>query len=114
MTWLRVCRDDELPPRRAFTLDTAAGRIAVFRAEDGALFAIEDRCPHRGAALSQGVLYDMHKVACPDHGWTIDLTTGKVEAPECGEVRTFEVTAVDGEVLVALPGPPERGSLPDS
>ena len=103
MAWLRVCGDHELPPGRARTVETAAGRVAVFRAEDGALFAIEDRCPHRGAALSQGVLYDVHKVACPDHGWTIDLTSGKVELPERGAVRTFAVKTVDGEVLVALP-----------
>jgi len=103
MAWLRVCADDELPPGRGRALDTAAGRIAVFRAEDGALFAIEDRCPHRGGALSRGVLYDVYKVACPDHGWTIDLTTGKVELPERGEVRKFAVKTVDGEVLLALP-----------
>ena len=105
MAWLRVCGDDELAPGRARTLETAFGRIAVFRAGDGALFAIEDRCPHRGAALSQGVLYDVYKVACPDHGWSIDLRSGKVELPERGEVRTFAVKAVDGAVLVAIPLP---------
>jgi nitrite reductase (NADH) small subunit len=95
MAWLRVCSEEELPHGRARTLDTAGGRIAVFRAENGVLYAIEDRCPHRGAALSQGVLYDLCKVACPDHGWTIDLRSG--------EVRTFPVRTVDGEVFVSVP-----------
>jgi nitrite reductase [NAD(P)H] small subunit len=106
MAWLRICGDDELPRGRARTLETAAGRIAVFRAESGVLYAIEDRCPHRGAALSQGVLYDVCKVACSDHGWTIDLRTGEVEAPEQGEVKTFAVTLVDGGIFVSvsLPG----------
>ena len=63
---------------------------------------LEDRCPHRGAPLSQGVVYDVCKVACADHGWTIDLRSGAVEAPERGEVRTFPVRVVDGEVFVSI------------
>jgi nitrite reductase (NADH) small subunit len=105
MAWLRVCSEEELPHGRARTLDTAGGRIAVFRAENGVLYAIEDRCPHRGAALSRGVLYDLCKVACPDHGWTVDLRSGEVEAPERGEVRTFAVRTVDAEVFVSVPPP---------
>ena len=34
------------------------------------------------ATMCAGVVYDRCKVACPDHGWSIDLTTGTVEAPE--------------------------------
>ncbi len=108
MAWLRVCREDELLPGRAHTLDTAGGRLAVFRAEDGVVYAVEDRCPHRGARLSQGVVYDVCKVACPDHGWTIDLRSGAVEAPERGEVRTFPVRMVDGAVFVSVPSPGVR------
>jgi nitrite reductase [NAD(P)H] small subunit len=103
MVWLRICGEAELPPGRARTLETAAGRIAVFRAENGDLYAIEDRCPHRGAALSQGLLYDLCKVACRDHGWTIDLRTGEVEAPERGDVRTFAVRLVDAGIFVSVP-----------
>ena len=83
MAWLQVCSADALERGRVRTLETGLGRIAVFRAEDDALYAIEDRCPHRGAALSQGVLYDLCKLACPDHGWTIDLRNGEAEAPAC-------------------------------
>ena len=53
------------------------------------------RCP-------QGVVYDVCKVACSDHGWTVDLRSGAVEAPEQGEVRTFPVKLVDGEVFVSV------------
>jgi nitrite reductase (NADH) small subunit len=108
MVWLRVCGDDELPHGRVRTLDTPAGRVAVFRAEDGVLYAIEDRCPHRGAALSRGVLYDVCKVACLDHGWTIDLRTGEVEAPERGEVRAFAVALQERGIFVSVPMPGTR------
>ena len=102
MAWLRVCGEDELPSGRACTLDTSDGRVAVFRAENGVVYAVEDRCPHRGAPLSRGVVYDVCKLACSDHGWTIDLRSGAVEPPERGEVRTFRVKLVDGEVFIAI------------
>jgi nitrite reductase (NADH) small subunit len=102
VAWLRVCDEAELPHGRACALDTTVGRVAVFRGENGVVYALEDRCPHRGAPLSQGVIYDVCKVACADHGWTIDLRSGAVEAPERGEVRTFAVRVVDGEVFVSI------------
>lgn len=105
MGWLRVCAEEELPRGRALTRETPSGPIAVFRAENGLLYALEDRCPHRGAALSRGVVYDICKVACADHGWTIDLRSGHVDPPERGEVRIFPVRTVDGEVVVLVPPP---------
>ena len=84
--------------------------MAVFRGEDGVLYAVEDRCPHRGAALSRGVLYDVCKVACPDHGWTIDLRSGAVEAPEHGKVTTFAVRTIGAEVFVDVDPPPSVGT----
>lgn len=102
MAWVRVCSEDELPVGRARSVETASGRVAVFRAEDGVVYAVEDRCPHRGARLSAGVVYDICKVACIDHGWTIDLRSGAVEAPEHGEVMVFPVKTIDGEVFVAI------------
>jgi nitrite reductase/ring-hydroxylating ferredoxin subunit len=47
--------------------------------------------PHRGARLSTGPVYEPCKIACLDHGWSIDLRTGAVDAPERGQVRAFPV-----------------------
>ncbi len=66
------------------------------------MFGIEDRCPHRGARLSAGVVCDSDKVACLDHGWGIRLADGGVEAPEQGCVRTFPVKVEDGLVFVRI------------
>jgi nitrite reductase (NADH) small subunit len=100
--WIRVCRAEEIAPGKSRVVATAAGAIAVFRAEDGRLFAIEDRCPHRGGRLSGGAVYDNDKVACPDHGWTICLSNGRVEPPDSGQVRTYPVAVADGEVRVQM------------
>jgi nitrite reductase (NADH) small subunit len=69
------------------------------------MFAIEDRCPHRGARLSAGVIYDRDKIACLDHGWCIRLADGGVEPPEQGRVRTFPVKIEDGSVFVFVSTP---------
>jgi nitrite reductase [NAD(P)H] small subunit len=100
--WLRVCALEELacPGVRAIALPGLS--VAVFQLADERLCAIEDRCPHRGARLSSGVVYDGDKVACLDHGWCIRLTDGGVEAPEAGSVRTFPVKVEDGSVFVRI------------
>jgi nitrite reductase (NADH) small subunit len=101
--WTQVCALEELPAPGVRTLTLGSMNVAVFRLDDGSLCAIEDRCPHRGARLSAGVIYDGDKVACTDHGWGIRLRDGGVEAPESGAVRTFAVKVEDGVVFVRAP-----------
>jgi nitrite reductase (NADH) small subunit len=100
--WLAAGRAEAIAPRKCVRVEGADCRIAVFRAEDGRLYAIEDRCPHRGARLSNGAVFDNDRVACPDHGWTIRLTDGGVEPPDAGQVRTFEVKVEGGMVYVRV------------
>ena len=99
-----VCRVEELPRQGARVLERPGhpdGNIALFRAEDDAVFAVLDRCPHRGGPLSQGIVYG-HRVACPLHNWSIELGSGNAVAPDAGCTRTFAVKIVDGVVHVAI------------
>lgn len=76
--------------------------IAVFRQRDGRLYASENRCPHRGGPLAEGVLGD-GRIICPLHAHQFDLSTGASrEAAEC--VRVFAVKDVDGDILLDLSG----------
>ena len=56
-------------------------KIVLFR-DGGKVYALADRCSHRGAPLSMGkCLYPgSGTVSCPYHGWTFDGTTGKLVA----------------------------------
>ncbi len=79
--------------------------IAVFKV-DGALLAIDDRCPHQEASLAEGEL-DGHEVLCPLHCWAFDLRTGeRKDAPTGHRVRTYATKRQGDEVLVALPEEP--------
>ncbi len=106
MPWIAACRTDELAEGRGLGVtvtdaDGVENAIALFRSEGG-LYALEDRCPHRGARLSPGPVYEPCKVACLDHGWSIDLRSGLADAPECGSVRTYPVRCEGDRVYVCL------------
>ena len=100
--WVKICAEDELTSKGVLSARVQEIDVAVFRLADGRLFALEDRCPHRGARLSAGVIYETDKVACLDHGWGIRLTDGGVEEPERGCVRTFALKVEGGDVLVRI------------
>ena len=102
--WVHACALESLAQGRATRVEIEGMGLCVVRA--GALVhAVEDRCPHRGARLSTGVVYDSCKVACPDHGWSIDVSDGQVLAPDTGRVRRFAVDVRDGQVWVDLDSP---------
>lgn len=90
-----------LLPNTSVSIDTGEMRIAVFRSAAGELHALEDRCPHRGARLSEGVVYEGY-VACRDHGWSICLADGLVVPPDEGRVRSFPVSIACDLIFVEV------------
>ena len=96
--WIEVCGIDEVPRLGARVVRRAAGAdVALFRAADDHVFALLDRCPHKGGPLSQGIVFG-HAVACPLHAWTIALDTGEAAAPDRGCARRFAVSVQDGRI----------------
>jgi len=95
--WLDVGGVDEVPVRGARIVATGQGNIAVFKAADGVLFALWDRCPHRGGPLSQGIIHG-HAVTCPLHNWVISLETGNAQGADAGCVRKLPLKVDDGRI----------------
>ncbi len=75
------------------------------------MFALLDRCPHRGGPLSQGIVFG-HSVACPLHNWTIELADGCARAPDVGCALTFAVMVEAGQVYLDLGELATRGVEP--
>jgi nitrite reductase (NADH) small subunit len=75
--------------------------IAVFRTAEDDVFALEDRCPHKGGPLSQGIVHG-RKVTCPMHGWNVELDSGCAVAPDEGCAREFPVRLEGGRVWLDL------------
>jgi nitrite reductase (NADH) small subunit len=74
--------------------------VAVFRNGEDQVFALLDRCPHKGGPLSQGIVFGT-SVACPLHNWTIGLDDGCAKTPDEGCTQRFSCK-VDGENNVLL------------
>jgi nitrite reductase (NADH) small subunit len=101
--WISVCALEDIAPLGARVLRREGEPdIAVFRTADDQVFALEDRCPHKGGALSQGIVCG-NKVACPLHNWNIALETGCALAPDEGSTRSYAVRVDNGRVLLELP-----------
>ena len=99
--WLDLGPIDQVPPRGARSVPVAGGKeIALFRTGDDHVYALVNRCPHKGGPLSQGIVHG-DKVACPLHNWNISLATGRAQGPDEGCVPTIPVRLVAGRVLVA-------------
>jgi nitrite reductase (NADH) small subunit len=99
--WIEVGMLDDIPRQGARVVRQPDGDIAVFRTLDDEVFALRDRCPHKGGPLSQGIVHG-HKVACPLHDWKIQLDTGVAVAPDEGCAATFPVKLEGGRVFLSL------------
>ena len=99
--WIEVGTLDDIPRQGARVVATAEGDIAVFRTADDEVFAVRDRCPHKGGPLSQGIVHGK-KVTCPMHDWKIHLDTGQAAAPDEGCTPYYEVRVDNGRVSLRL------------
>ena len=107
--WKPICSIDAIPRLGARRVRRDAGPdVALFRAADDHVFALLDRCPHRGGPLSQGIVFG-HSVACPLHNWTIELADGCARAPDVGCALTFAVMVEAGQVYLDLAELATRG-----
>jgi nitrite reductase (NADH) small subunit len=98
--WTAVCRVDDIPLLGARRVARERGAaVAVFRTADDRLFALLDRCPHKGGPLSQGIVAG-DGVSCPLHNWTIGLGDGCARAPDAGCTPTFALRVDAGTVFL--------------
>ena len=96
--WTSICKVDDIPVLGARRVTRGQGLdVAVFRNDGDEVFALLDRCPHKGGPLSQGIVFGT-SVACPLHNWTISLCDGQASAPDEGCTPKFAVQVVDGYV----------------
>ena len=100
--WVEIGAIGDIPLRGARRVVRANGpAVAVFRTAGDEIFALVDRCPHRGGPLSEGIVQG-RAVACPLHGWVIGLSDGRAEAPDEGCTTTVAVRVVGDRILLAL------------
>lgn len=99
-TWQLICAVDDIPVLGSRRVARPQGLdVAVFRNADNEVFALLDRCPHKGGPLSQGMVFG-RSVACPLHNWTIALDSGQAAAPDEGCTPHFRIKVEEGQVYL--------------
>lgn len=108
--WYVACTPDEL-------VDKPLGRkicgleIVLYRGKEGRVAALEDFCPHRGAALSLGSVVDgnlmcgYHGLVMDCHGKAVSMPMQRVGGFPC--IRSYPVEERYGYVWI-WPGDPAR------
>ena len=96
--WKVICQVEDIPVLGARRVQRPQGMdVALFRTEANEVFALLDRCPHKGGPLSQGIVFGT-SVACPLHNWSIGLASGCAAAPDEGSTPRFAVK-LEGEAV---------------
>jgi nitrite reductase/ring-hydroxylating ferredoxin subunit len=99
-------------------LEIGSHRIGLYRLS-GHLYALANRCPHRGAPLCSGMITTPLAtiadevalgsrgsiVRCPWHKWEFDIASGRSLVDERLRVRRYAVRVEEEEVVVTLDQP---------
>jgi nitrite reductase (NADH) small subunit len=99
--WIKIVGLDDIPRLGSRVVKHGGGDIAVFRNAEDKVFALHDKCPHKGGPLSQGIVHG-DKVTCPLHGMNIGLADGKAIAPDEGQAGCVEVKLENGVVFLKI------------
>ena len=98
--FITVARVNEIPSKKGRQVTVDGRWVALFNV-DGAYYAIDAICLHRGGPLADGTL-SRCIVTCPWHGWQFDVATGAlVQDPGVG-VSRHETRIVGDEIQVKL------------
>jgi nitrite reductase (NADH) small subunit len=112
--WVRVTHCGNIPIREGRLVEIAGRAIAIFNV--GVRFlAVENRCPHRGGPLADGIVSGT-SVTCPLHAWKFDLLMGSaVNHPESHAcLTTFPTRVEEGIICVEVPLATEPEETPAS
>ena len=99
--WVDVGATDDVPRLGARRVETPDGEIAVFRTARDGFFALDNRCPHKGGPLSEGIVHGT-SVTCPLHNLVLSLIDGTADGPSEGCARSYPIRVEGGRILRGL------------
>ncbi|MBI4484173.1 MAG: non-heme iron oxygenase ferredoxin subunit [Acidobacteria bacterium] len=93
--YMKVATAGEVSPGEARLVEAGGKQIALFNV-DGAYFALDNTCTHRGGPLAEGFI-EGSAVTCPWHGAQFDIKSGQVMRPPAPQGVTLYPTRIVGE-----------------
>ena len=111
MSWYRITATENIPVREGRSVQLGGTEIAIVNLGDR-FAAIENRCPHKGGPLADGIVGG-NRITCPLHNWRVCVDTGKVVKPadqvaQC--VRTYPVKVENGILMIQLAAGEEKAA----
>jgi nitrite reductase/ring-hydroxylating ferredoxin subunit len=98
--FVRAAALGDVPPGQAIAVIVGDWEVGLFNI-DGAIYAIDNICPHQGAPLSEGWI-EGATVTCPWHAWCFDLRTGALRLGSSFDgIDRFEVRVEGGDIFVS-------------
>ncbi|XP_065198441.1 cholesterol 7-desaturase nvd-like [Sycon ciliatum] len=105
--WFRICDSGDLAIGEVKTFTLLGESIAVFRGENGTVYAVEAYCPHLGANLGIGGRVIDNCIECPFHGWTFRGDDGKCvripyakKVPEIAKIKPWTILEVNKLIYI--------------
>ncbi|MDF2786910.1 MAG: nitrite reductase [Neobacillus sp.] len=97
-----VAAYSDLQVKAGYSVKIDDKEIALFKITNGKVYGIENRSPHpKGGVLTEGLVSGEY-VFCPVYDWKISLSDGKVQAPDEGQVKTYQVEVEEDNVYIII------------
>ena len=97
--FLKAASLADLPPGASTVVEVEGTEVALFN-QGGAVYALDNTCPHAGGPLAEGTMEE-GKVECPWHGACFDLKTGASSSPLAPKgVRAYSVRVSGADIEI--------------
>jgi 3-phenylpropionate/trans-cinnamate dioxygenase ferredoxin subunit len=100
--WTDVCEADEIELEDVIRFDHGGRTFAVYRTNDGEVFATDGLCTHEQVHLAEGLVID-DTIECPKHNGRFNYQTGAaLRAPVCDALATYPARLRDGRIEIEI------------
>jgi nitrite reductase (NADH) small subunit len=101
-TRILAAKYSDLPVQAGYAVNIDDIEIVLFKVSNGKVYGIENCSPHpKGGVLTEG-LVSGEFVFCPVYDWKISLVDGKVQAPDEGQVKDYQVEVEADNVYIRI------------
>ncbi len=98
--WIEVCIAASLQPGDIRRVDYGKKTFAVYRNQDGRLYATDGLCTHGNTHLSEGLIIG-NTIECPKHNGRFRLVDGSpARTPVCRSLVTYPVKERNGKIVI--------------
>jgi Na+-transporting NADH:ubiquinone oxidoreductase subunit F len=103
--WLEICASGFLNKEDVIRFDHEGRTYAVYRTDNGQLFASDGLCTHGNAHLADGLVKGK-LIECPKHNGRFDVTDGSPQRkPVCVAIKTYPAQELDGKIFIKVSSP---------